>query len=345
MADIPEVVSILQRWSIDTIMSRLARSSPDGWDDIVEETGVKHTTLSGNPLSSAGDLDRLPNETLLRVIEELVFDLPSLCSLWAVSLRTKELVESIPMAGDLFKHASQTLVVLKKTNLTRNLNVEDLYSTLQSENCASCHQSGAFLFLPTCERACLNCLHRARRFRVMPADDAQAIYRVPQKRMKMVPTMLPMHVRKASGRRKKVVSVELVRRIGLLCEDWRGIDSRVLRRDELDAKDREFLWRVELGDASIKQKELVAPSSVYYVGASMRFPHMHPDRTVDPEYWCEGCRFMNKKLNAVSKPHHELIIDDMRWREWKSWSKRELLKHVAKCRGVQEFLRQQHFTR
>ena len=127
----------LQDWTEDEVMSRLSRNSPDVWNCMIEETGVVNSiSLSRKPSSSAGDLDRLSNETLILILQHL--DLRSLCRFMVASFRAKEMVESMLIYRNMLKHASPTLIVLGKTNLASHHSVLDLHSAMSSGDCVSC---------------------------------------------------------------------------------------------------------------------------------------------------------------------------------------------------------------
>ena len=331
-------------------MSRLSRNSPDVWNCMIEETGVVNSiSLSRKPSSSAGDLDRLSNETLILILQHL--DLRSLCRFMVTSFRVKEMVESMFIYRNMLKHASPTLIVLGKTNLASYHSVLDLYSAMLSGDCVSCHRFGAFLFLPTCERACLNCLHRNMRFWVLPAKEAQEIYGIPQKETHRLPGMMSVKIGKLRGRRRKLVSVRIARELGLAIHgSQQAMTNWALQSGKMGKNLNQYRWWAEAGDKLLEwntDDPLPPPRSTCWGSASMRFPHLRRDQTIDPGYWCEGCRFRRGQISQVSNyshgmdyigrsPEEEKELEVRHREELRDWSRPGLTKHVLTCTGAQE---------
>ena len=337
-------------WPEDEVLRRLARSTPDVWDSMLEETGaVNGITLSRNPSSSAGDLDKLSSETVILILQHL--DLQSLCKFMTASFRAKELVESMLAYQNLLKHASTALIVFGKTHLAGHHTSLDLHATLLSEECVSCHRFGAFLFLPTCERACLDCLHRNMRFWVIPAKEARETYGIPQKEMHRLPGMMSIPFGKRRGRRKKLVSVKVALELGLAIHGSRQeMTTWVMQSGKLGDKLNEYSWWAEAGESLLEwntEDPMFPPRSTCWGSASIRFPHLRRDQTVDPGYWCEGCRFWRKKISKVSNyshgmdyigksPEDEKELEVRHRQELRDWSKVGLIEHALTCPGAQE---------
>ena len=351
MASDPSAVPALQDWTDDELMRRLARNSPDVWDPMLEETGtINSLNLRCKSPSSAGDLDRLSNETIVLALQHL--DLQSLCRFMATSFRAMEIAESLPLYRHLLRHASPALIVLGKTNLASYHTVSDLYAAISSEECASCHRFGAFLFLPTCERACLNCLHRNMRFWVLPAKEAQQTYGIPQKEMHQLPTMMSIQVRKQRGRRKKFVSVKLARELGLKIHGSpQEMTAWVLQSGKLGNNLNQYSCWAEAGETLLEWNNddgrMPPPRSTCWGSASVRFPHLRRDQRVDPGYWCEGCRFRRQQISEVSNyshgmdyigksPEEEKELERRHRDELRDWSRPLLKEHVFCCLGAQE---------
>src|SRR6478609_55847 len=118
------------------------------------------TSISNQPrllASSLGQLDILPAELLLSVIDLL--DFQSLSRLSRVSLLGKYDIEDLPVYRDVVEHAPEALVALGQTHLLSYHPATLVYSTLRQSRCVSCFAFGGFLLLPTCERVCFECLY------------------------------------------------------------------------------------------------------------------------------------------------------------------------------------------
>ncbi|KAL6410151.1 hypothetical protein AUP68_06563 [Ilyonectria robusta] len=107
--------------------------------------------------SSIGRLDVLPQELLLEVLDLL--DFQSLSRLSRVSLKGKRAVEALPSYRDVMIHSPAILGALGATRLLQIHSAALLRHVLLEGQCVSCFEFGAFLFLPTCERVCFDCLH------------------------------------------------------------------------------------------------------------------------------------------------------------------------------------------
>lgn len=346
----PSPVLALCDWTVDQVMRRLARSSPDVWDSVLEETGVVNgLNLSRNPPSSAGDLDKLPSETLLLTLQYL--DFQSLCNFMATSLHAKEMVESMLMYQNLLAHASTALIVVGKMNLASHYSVLDLHATMLSHNCVSCHQFGSFLFLPTCERACLSCLHRNMRFWVLPVKEAQEIYGIQQKEVHRLPSMISFPITRRRGRRKKLVSVKLARELGLAIHgSQQAMANWVMQSGKLGNRVNQYSWWADAGETILDwntDDPIPPPTSSGWGSASIRFPHLGRDQTVDPGYWCEGCRFWRRKISEASNyshgmdyigrsPEEEKELEARHRKELREWSWSGLREHILTCPGAVE---------
>ncbi|KAH6973860.1 hypothetical protein BKA56DRAFT_464028, partial [Ilyonectria sp. MPI-CAGE-AT-0026] len=107
--------------------------------------------------SSIGRLDLLPQELLLQVLDLL--DLQSLSRLSRVSLKGKRAVEALRSYRDVMRYSPSILGALGATRLLQIHSAALLRQVLLEGQCVSCFEFGAFLFLPTCERVCFDCLH------------------------------------------------------------------------------------------------------------------------------------------------------------------------------------------
>ncbi|KAH8160954.1 hypothetical protein CIB48_g7290 [Xylaria polymorpha] len=138
--------------------------------------------------SSLGSLDILPTEILLLTLDLL--DFQSLSRISRVSLKGKAVVENLPAYREMMEHAPQTLAALGQTRLLSYHSSSLLRQTLRSAKCVSCClEFGGFLFLPTCERVCFQCLHENRALWVMTRAEAKRCFRLTDKQFKIIPTL------------------------------------------------------------------------------------------------------------------------------------------------------------
>ena len=109
------------------------------------------------PRSSArNNLDLLPVELINSIF--MALDFQALRCLRLTSFAIKHRVEALPAYRDLVAHAPNTLRALAHTHLLSYFGATQLHDVLLSDRCASCNQYGGFLFLPTCQRCCVDCI-------------------------------------------------------------------------------------------------------------------------------------------------------------------------------------------
>ncbi|KAI8718032.1 F-box domain-containing protein [Fusarium sp. LHS14.1] len=140
-----------------------------------------------SPMQPIGLLDTLPLEILLCIFEYL--DFQSLLRFTQVCLRAKLTVESMPAYAEMRRHAGEALMALGETRLLRYHSAALLRQTLRSPYCVSCFDFGGFLFLPTCERVCFECMHKNRGLHMMTLNMAKKCFDLTDKQLKSIPTL------------------------------------------------------------------------------------------------------------------------------------------------------------
>ncbi|KAH6723475.1 F-box domain-containing protein [Leptodontidium sp. MPI-SDFR-AT-0119] len=159
--------------------------------------------------SSIGLLDILPVEF-------------SLSHLSRVSLQGNEVVRSLPAYRSLMEHAPHALAALGRTRLISLHSANALYGTLLSEQCISCGEYGAFLFLPTCERCCYECLCRNQSLWVIPTTLARKCFDLTLSQLKRLPIMRSVPGSYFVGhtisrqRQLKLTSVKAAKELGIM---------------------------------------------------------------------------------------------------------------------------------
>ncbi|KAG9228341.1 hypothetical protein BJ875DRAFT_489968 [Amylocarpus encephaloides] len=138
--------------------------------------------------SNIGLLSTLPPE-LLNIVFELL-DFWSLSRFARVCHQGKATVESLPAYRDLIKHAFTTLAAFGRTELITFHSAASIYTALLSEKCVACEQFAPFLFLPTSERCCYECLHRDRSLRVISSGMVRKCFGLMPKDLRRIPSML-----------------------------------------------------------------------------------------------------------------------------------------------------------
>ncbi|KAL8347242.1 hypothetical protein RB601_003235 [Gaeumannomyces tritici] len=146
-----------------------------------------------------GDLTRFPDELLLATVGFL--DFQSLDRLRQISRRARDIIESLEVWRELLRHAPAQLHALHRTGLLGLHRASDLLAALRSSACGSCRTHfGGFLFLLTCERACLSCLRENVALRLTTPDRAARCFSLsPDQVARLLPHMTTIPQRRYSG--------------------------------------------------------------------------------------------------------------------------------------------------
>ncbi|EEU39427.1 uncharacterized protein NECHADRAFT_81591 [Fusarium vanettenii 77-13-4] len=137
--------------------------------------------------SSLGLLDVLPAEILLEVLQ--LIDFQSLSRLLRTSLRGKEVVEAFRLYHEVMRHCPKVLAALGETRLLRHHSSALVRQVLSEQKCASCFEFGGFLFLPTCERICHDCLDKNYAFHLTRVSFAKKWFNLTGKELRRIPIM------------------------------------------------------------------------------------------------------------------------------------------------------------
>lgn len=149
---------------------------------------AKPTTVPSRPSDSFGSLAFLPTEILMAVASHL--DIQTLTRLTQVSMALKDVVEFNPVYRDLMTHAPEALAALAATGLLGIHPAPTLHHALSSWRCSSCTvYFGAYLFLPTAERACLSCLDQNPALRVYEPQAVQESFALSDAQFARLPLM------------------------------------------------------------------------------------------------------------------------------------------------------------
>lgn len=141
----------------------------------------------GTQFSSIGVLDILPTELLYLVLH--ILDLESISRVSRVSRRGNVIVKSLTAYRDLFNKVPEALAALSQTKLLGVHSTAQLQETLRSDRCATCPEYGTYLFLPTCERCCWECLCVNPARRVISPGQAIRYFGLYKKHLRQLPVM------------------------------------------------------------------------------------------------------------------------------------------------------------
>ena len=301
--------------------------------------------------SSLGPLHSLPPELLVLVLNFL--DCHSLSRLSQVSLRSKEVVESLPAYRELLVNAPRVLVALGKTQLLKHHSAGLLRQTLRSNQCVSCFEFGGFLFLPTCERACYQCLRQNPALRVTMVEIAKKYFNLTTQNIQRIsilhsiPGRYGCLPRLSRERRYRLVSLK---ELWKLAVDVHGSTDAVIRSTPSACPQgipiREFLTLRELNETTLEPPgfDLSTLTSRVredsYDGTSfIRMAYLSPDG-IDHGQICQGCRFafdlhVNRQLSNAEL--NKLVPEGADADRWIVASRKRLRsttghsKHISTC--------------
>lgn len=308
-----------------------------------------------SPTSSLGQLDVLPTELLLLTFDYL--DFQSLSRLSRACLRGKALVESLPAYREIMEHAPGALIALGKTRLLRHHPAPLLRRTLRSGKCVSCLSFGGFLFLPTCERVCSECLGENYGLRVIPLYVAKKCFRLTERQLGGMPVLHsipgPYYVT-CERTHRRVHRLVCVREAKRLAIDMHGSAEDVAKfMPEAGPRTKQFWLLRHYHEAPLEPPGCdmsTLPGRAndveddYSGMASMRFPWL-TDAGPDGGRVCRGCAvtFRDHVLDILPagelsrlvpegcSPYRPLNAMMNRLRP-----RREFLEHVGECYGARQ---------
>ncbi|KAI4868381.1 hypothetical protein F4820DRAFT_123059 [Hypoxylon rubiginosum] len=210
-----------QRTISEELVSKLTCTNELGLDGMIRKvppaqpSAIRRWSTS----SSLGLLEVLPAELLLLTLNFL--DFQSLSRLSRACLKGKAVVETLPAYKEMMKHAPEVLTALGRTGLLSYHSSSLLRQTLRSEKCVSCFDFGAFLFLPTCERVCFECLHQNQALRMTTLASAKRCFHLTHSQLKRIPIMhsIPgiycVRFQVSYSRTCRLVSVKQAKQLGI----------------------------------------------------------------------------------------------------------------------------------
>lgn len=333
----------------------------------VTDAAKPSTLCQKRPASSLGLLDTIPAELLLLVLDLL--DFQSLSRVSRVCFRAKMIVESLSPYRRVMQHAPTVLTALAKTNLIGIYPASLILHVLQTWDCVSCFDFGAFLYLPACERVCLECLCQNRGLWMMTTATAKKCFGVTQRQLKAIPIMRSIpgtySVRtpeKAHHKPYQLVSAKHAKQLGLnvhgspekLAEFMPSIPA-------VGERSREFYDFKRYHEAPLEppgcdMSKLPEKSNIGDDGfagvASLRVPYLSGSGP-DWGHLCRGCQvtyrhFRDGSLPSAvlselcppgTNPARPLFASTTRFH-----SHDGLLNHVENCYGIGQICRREEPT-
>lgn len=312
--------------------------------------------------SSVGELDILPTELLFFVLQAL--DLKSISRVSRVSRRGNVIVKSLAAYRNLLDKAPEALAALSQAKLLGVHSVTQLQDTLRSDRCATCPEYGTYLFLPTCERCCWECLFFNPAWRVISPGQATRYFGLSKKHLRQLPVMHSIPGRydisqENSRTSHKLVSARMARDLGVLkhgsAEEMAktvttyktGIARatvRFLQRSTTGAPRQDPLAVLDQGNV---------PPDRFFGMATIHFPSVPTPEIVENGLWCRGCELTFKEYTNTYSATSEMlrivpqgcnpgrILFGMTRR---ARSRVDFLEHLEHCCGAQKLIQMKETT-
>lgn len=302
---------------------RLRRRPPElmeGMINLEEDQWAYDPELEVDETQSTplGRLDTLPLELLHEILSML--DFKTIMNVSETCTRGLTIVRSLPAYRDLIEHAPQVLGALGWTGLIVWHSAATLHRTLQTSACVSCGEFGAFLFLPTCERCCNQCLITNPALWVISPQTAKIAFGTTNAQLKRSPVLrslpstyyMPREVMRYSPeyhwmdlaisrkQRLRLVSVKAAKILALeSIADEEALKEEFRKHRDYGNFSRDFiriLLEAPLQGPCCAVSERVDgygrdPKDKHCFMASMPFPHVTADGKRDAGHWCKGCQF------------------------------------------------------
>jgi len=307
--------------------------------------------------SSIGILDRLPPEIVSLFLGML--DVQSLLRFASVSSRGDMFVQSQRAYRDLVTFAPEALLALSKLGLIRLHSVAELYTALRTERCGSCSEYGSFLFLPTCQRCCWECLRYNPALRVLLPIEAKRYFGLSERHLQRLPTLrviagsygifpTPAHDY------CKLVSVKAARDLGLVVQ---GSTAKLAQAMARRCKSTRLLVTgryLQSGPAASQGQDLLLlpsqgniPTDKFFGMASIPFPSLSSSGRIEDGLWCRGCEVTLRRYDSLRLPQDVLAamvpsscetLRVLLGLERRARSKESFLDHIKHCYGARLLL-------
>lgn len=263
---------------------------------------IRPTILPRTLTSPLGLLDALPTELQRLILNSA--DFQTLVRFARVCHQAKTMVDSLLSYQDMMKHAPTTLMALSQSKLITVHAAGTIHAALHSDKCVFCQKFGPFLFLPTCQRCCYECLRRERFLRVVPARMAGDCFGVSRKDLRQIPMMLGIPGQYAwcrtitSQTKCGYFSVKQAEELGISIHGSREAMESFVSKSRKVRNHERLLVRWLSGTTPDSEPQLSstfamdfnAPRDNFSGTASVNFPSLRPDGELEDGLWCYGCR-------------------------------------------------------
>ncbi|KAF6815718.1 F-box domain-containing protein [Colletotrichum sojae] len=314
-------------------------------------------------ISSLGVLDRLPPEIMSMVLGLL--DLPSLAFFARVSHRANDVIRSLRQYQDLLAFAPEAVEALRRTEVIRVHSVAHLHDALRSRRCATCTELGEFLFLPTGERCCWQCLRDHPFLRMISPWQAQMYFCLSRRHLRRLTPFTVIggaygihggvyDFRQRSIREQTLFSARAALELGLKVHGSAENLAKALKRSSLSSEAMITARFLQGGTKVLQNADLLlmpslddVPEDEFFGAASMPFPSVSGSGEIHYGLWCYGCKFNANMymqellpqdvLAGIVPPNRngERILKGLARR---ARSRESFYEHMRNCYGAREYV-------
>ncbi|KAM5366553.1 hypothetical protein ACJZ2D_010450 [Fusarium nematophilum] len=258
-------------------------------------------------------------------------------------------------------YCPEILAALAKTHLLQLHSAGSLRHTLLAEKCASCFEFGAFLFLPTCERICFECLCRNRAYRMTGLGSAKDWFGLTDAEIRRIPIMQSIpgsyRVRNSVRWDSRTCSLVCVKQLKQLALDAHGTPEKVssFMPEGLDhpISFKDFHTARQFHEAPLEPPgydlsrtpgKLDWITDKYAGMASIRMPSLSSSGA-DYGRLCQGCRYIYDPHSLGLLPSDvlaEMVPEGadapLLARLTRLWSRDGFVDHIRRCYGAGRLL-------
>lgn len=260
---------------------------------------------------------------------------------------------------DLVTVAPQLLWALARVGLLGLHSVAELHTALRTERCVTCIEYGAFLFLPTCERCCWECLRNNPSLRVISPKEAKKYFGLSYRHLQRLPTLhvIPGNYGIAtdpSPRHCRLVSVKAARDLGLTVQGSTEKLAQVMAK-RCGTRRHLIMGRYLQGEPAVPKGQdlLLLPSQGnipidnFFGMASIPLPSLSTSHQIEDGLWCLGCETTRRRYDTLYLPQYVLrAIVPLNCEpqrvllglERRARSKETFLEPIRHCYGAQQYV-------
>ncbi|OTA78341.1 hypothetical protein M434DRAFT_38494 [Hypoxylon sp. CO27-5] len=308
-------------------------------------------------ISTLGTLDCLPLEIMSMILGML--DTQSIARFATISFRGNTFIQSLRAYQDLVTFVPQVLLALARVGLIHLHSVAELHAALRMEQCATCLEYGAFLFLPTCQRCCWECLRYNPFLRMLSPEEARKYFGLSERHLRRLPVLrvIPGNYgifAKSAPENCRLVSVKGARDLGLVVHGSRENLAQAMARRCKSAKSI-ITGRYLQGRSAVSQDQDAlflpsqgeVPTDNFFGTASIPFPSLSKSGNIESGLWCRGCAVTLRRYDNLRLPQDILaaVVPSscapqrvLLGLERRARSKEAFLDHIRRCYGARQLV-------